>query len=100
MIVKRLGRPGSRQSLRKSSARTHEGPAHGDSVGRAASRTRPPSLDHPKGEVGIEFMAVTDTSGDQPVTYQVPFSCRGAPIAGSDAALIGTTWTSTPRRWC
>ncbi|MGW3657619.1 maltokinase N-terminal cap-like domain-containing protein [Streptomyces sp. NPDC005151] len=48
-------------------------------------------LDDPEGEVGIEFMAVTDTSGDQPVTYQVPFSYRGAPIAGADAALIGTT---------
>ncbi|WP_392874357.1 1,4-alpha-glucan branching protein [Streptomyces sp. LN499] len=48
-------------------------------------------LDDPKGEVGIEFMAVTDTSGDQPVTYQVPFSYRGAPIVGADQALIGTT---------
>lgn len=48
-------------------------------------------LDDPDGEVGIEFMMVTDTSGDQPVTYQVPFSYRGAPIAGADAALIGTT---------
>ncbi|MER6611552.1 1,4-alpha-glucan branching protein [Streptomyces sp. NPDC000927] len=48
-------------------------------------------LDDPEGEVGIEFMAATDTSGDQPVTYQVPFSYRGAPIAGADEALIGTT---------
>ncbi|MEU6013955.1 1,4-alpha-glucan branching protein [Streptomyces sp. NPDC047515] len=48
-------------------------------------------LDDPEGEVGIEFMAVTDTSGDHPVTYQVPFSYRGAPIAGADEALIGTT---------
>ncbi|MFE7402598.1 1,4-alpha-glucan branching protein [Streptomyces sp. NPDC057557] len=48
-------------------------------------------LDDPEGEVGIEFMAVTDTSGDQPVTYQVPFSYRGAPVPGADAALIGTT---------
>ncbi|MFJ7493256.1 1,4-alpha-glucan branching protein [Streptomyces sp. NPDC097727] len=48
-------------------------------------------LDDPEGEVGIEFMAVTDTSGDQPVTYHVPFSYRGAPIAGADEALIGTT---------
>ncbi|MFE4327877.1 1,4-alpha-glucan branching protein [Streptomyces sp. NPDC056831] len=48
-------------------------------------------LDDPEGEVGIEVMAVTDTSGDQPVTYQVPFSYRGAPIAGADQALIGTT---------
>ncbi|MFG3533082.1 1,4-alpha-glucan branching protein [Streptomyces sp. NPDC047917] len=48
-------------------------------------------LDDPKGEVGIEFMVVTDTSGDQPITYQVPFSYRGAPLAGADDALIGTT---------
>ncbi|MFF3733509.1 1,4-alpha-glucan branching protein [Streptomyces sp. NPDC002476] len=48
-------------------------------------------LDDPEGEVGIEFMAVTDTSGAQPVNYQVPFSYRGAPIAGADEALIGTT---------
>jgi len=48
-------------------------------------------LDDPEGEVGIEFMAVTDTSGDQPVTYQVPFSYRSAPVAGADEALIGTS---------
>ncbi|MFJ9680826.1 1,4-alpha-glucan branching protein [Streptomyces sp. NPDC101194] len=48
-------------------------------------------LDDPEGEVGIEFMAVTDTSGDQPVTYHVPFTYRSAPIAGADAALVGTT---------
>ncbi|WP_335937115.1 maltokinase N-terminal cap-like domain-containing protein [Streptomyces sp. PTD5-9] len=48
-------------------------------------------LDDPEGEVGIEFMAVTDASGDRPVTYQVPFSYRGAPMAGADEALIGTT---------
>ncbi|MER5360898.1 1,4-alpha-glucan branching protein [Streptomyces sp. NPDC002785] len=55
------------------------------------SRTGGFRLDDPEGEVGIEFMAVTDTSVDQPVTYQVPFSYRGAPIAGADEALIGTT---------
>ncbi|MFD3654769.1 1,4-alpha-glucan branching protein [Streptomyces sp. NPDC058620] len=48
-------------------------------------------LDDPEGEVGIEFMTVTDTSGDQPVMYQVLFSYRGAPIVGGDEALIGTT---------
>lgn len=48
-------------------------------------------LDDPEGEVGIEFMAATDTSGDQSVTYHVPFSYRGAPIPGADEALIGTT---------
>ncbi|MFE7619414.1 1,4-alpha-glucan branching protein [Streptomyces sp. NPDC057496] len=48
-------------------------------------------LDDPEGEVGIEFMAVTDTSGAEPVTYQVPFTYRGAPLAGADEALIGTS---------
>ncbi|MFD4763916.1 1,4-alpha-glucan branching protein [Streptomyces sp. NPDC058439] len=48
-------------------------------------------LDDPEGEVGIEFMVATDTSGDQPVSYQIPFSYRGAPIPGADEALIGTT---------
>ncbi|MFE7038509.1 1,4-alpha-glucan branching protein [Streptomyces atratus] len=48
-------------------------------------------LDDPKGEVGIEFMVVTDTSGDQPAEYQVLFSYRGAPLPGADDALIGTT---------
>ncbi|WP_327296026.1 MULTISPECIES: maltokinase N-terminal cap-like domain-containing protein [unclassified Streptomyces] len=48
-------------------------------------------LDDPTGEVGIEFMLVTDASGDEPVTYQVPFSYRGAPLEGAgDEALIGT----------
>ncbi|MFE6668342.1 1,4-alpha-glucan branching protein [Streptomyces sp. NPDC057697] len=48
-------------------------------------------LDDPEGEVGIEFMAVTDTSGAQPVTYQVPFSYRDAPLPGAEEALIGTS---------
>ncbi|MFF8916754.1 1,4-alpha-glucan branching protein [Streptomyces sp. NPDC015032] len=47
-------------------------------------------LDDPAGEVGIEFLAATDTSGGQPVTYHVPFSYRGAPIPGGDEELIGT----------
>ncbi|MGN9791042.1 maltokinase N-terminal cap-like domain-containing protein [Streptomyces sp. OZ13] len=49
-------------------------------------------LDDPKGEVGIEFMVVTDTSGDRPRSYHVPLSYRGAPLEGADAAaLIGTS---------
>jgi hypothetical protein len=48
-------------------------------------------LDDPRGEVGIEFMAVADTSGPEPVLYQVPMTYRGAPLDGADAALIGTT---------
>jgi hypothetical protein len=47
-------------------------------------------LDDPAGEVGIDFMVVTDSSGDRPVTYHVPLSYRGAPLDGADDALIGT----------
>lgn len=48
-------------------------------------------LDDPDGEVGIEFMVVTDGSGDRPCIYHVPLSYRGAPLDGADDALIGTT---------
>ncbi|GLW22351.1 hypothetical protein Mame01_23940 [Microbispora amethystogenes] len=48
-------------------------------------------LDDPQGEVGIEFMVVTDESGDEPLSYLVPLSYRGAPLDGADHALIGTT---------
>jgi hypothetical protein len=47
-------------------------------------------LDDPAGEVGIEFMVVTDSSGDQRVSYHVPLSYRAAPLDGADDALIGT----------
>ncbi|NEB79681.1 1,4-alpha-glucan branching protein [Streptomyces sp. SID14478] len=48
-------------------------------------------LDDPAGEVGIEFMAVTDASGPEPVTYHVPLTYRGAPLADAPGdALIGT----------
>lgn len=43
-------------------------------------------LDDPAGEVGIEFMVVTDG----PVTYHVPLTYRGSPLDGADDALIGT----------
>ncbi|MCQ4080638.1 1,4-alpha-glucan branching protein [Streptomyces sp. RB6PN25] len=57
-------------------------------------------LDDPQGEVGIEFMAVTDESGDRSRTYQVPFSYRGAPLGGADHALIGTAEHGVlGRRW-
>jgi len=48
-------------------------------------------LDDPEGEVGIEFMAATDTAGDRPRTYHVPMTYRGAPLDGAEEALIGTT---------
>ncbi|MEW2115945.1 1,4-alpha-glucan branching protein [Streptomyces sp. NPDC005474] len=48
-------------------------------------------LDDPDGEVGLEFMVVTDTSGEEPVSYHVPLSYRGAPLDGADHALVGTS---------
>ncbi|MFF4288789.1 1,4-alpha-glucan branching protein [Streptomyces sp. NPDC001633] len=57
-------------------------------------------LDDPEGEVGLEFMAVTDASGDRPVTYHVPLSYRGAPLEGSAHALVGNTEHGVlGRRW-
>jgi Maltokinase N-terminal cap domain len=47
-------------------------------------------LEDPEGEVGIEFMVVTNESGDQPTTYHVPLTYRGAPLGGADDVLIGT----------
>ncbi|WP_282797283.1 1,4-alpha-glucan branching protein [Streptomyces sp. CC224B] len=47
-------------------------------------------LDDPAGEVGIEFIVVTDTSGADPVTYLVPLTYRGAPLEGAEHALVGT----------
>ncbi|MFD7325984.1 1,4-alpha-glucan branching protein [Streptomyces sp. NPDC059875] len=48
-------------------------------------------LDDPQGEVGIEFMVVTDGSGDGAVAYHLPLTYRGAPLDGADAALVGTS---------
>jgi hypothetical protein len=57
-------------------------------------------LDDPDGEVGLEFMAATDSSGDEPVTYHVPLSYRGAPLPDGDGALIGTAEHGVlGRRW-
>ncbi|MEU1850377.1 1,4-alpha-glucan branching protein [Streptomyces sp. NPDC019990] len=47
-------------------------------------------LDDPEGEVGIEFMVVTDVSGPEPVHYLVPLTYRGAPLDGAEHALVGT----------
>lgn len=48
-------------------------------------------LDDPSGEVGIEFMAVRDDSGERAVVYHVPMTYRGAPLDGGEDALIGTS---------
>ncbi|MCX5205331.1 1,4-alpha-glucan branching protein [Streptomyces sp. NBC_00237] len=48
-------------------------------------------LDDPEGTTGMEFMVVTDTSGDSPVAYHVPVTYRGVPLEGAaEQALIGT----------
>ncbi|MBO0772239.1 MAG: 1,4-alpha-glucan branching protein [Actinobacteria bacterium] len=47
-------------------------------------------LDDPQGAVGIEFMVVTDASGDPASTYQVPLTYRGHALASAAGALIGT----------
>jgi hypothetical protein len=43
-------------------------------------------LDDPEGEVGIEFMVVTDGTG----AYLVPLTYRAAPLPGAEHALVGT----------
>lgn len=47
-------------------------------------------LDDPRGEVGIEFMVVTDDAGTEPVSHLVPLTYRGAPLDGAEHALVGT----------
>ncbi|KAB2381608.1 maltokinase N-terminal cap-like domain-containing protein [Actinomadura montaniterrae] len=55
-------------------------------------------LDDPDGEVGIEFIVVTDTS--RPTTYLAPLTYRGAPLDGADHALVGTMEHGVlGRRW-
>jgi hypothetical protein len=40
-------------------------------------------LDDPQGEVGIEFVVVTDGPGDRAITCQVPLTHRPRAIAGA-----------------
>lgn len=57
-------------------------------------------LDDPQGEVGIEFLVVTDTSGTHPTSYLVPLTYRGAPLDGAEHALVGTMEHGVlGRRW-
>jgi hypothetical protein len=48
-------------------------------------------LDDPLGEVGIEFMVVTDGSDDSAVSYLVPLTYRASALDDADGALVGTT---------
>jgi hypothetical protein len=57
-------------------------------------------LDDPAGEVGIEFMVVTDGSGESAISYLAPLTYRASALAGADAALVGTTEHGVlGRRW-
>ncbi len=57
-------------------------------------------LDDPAGDVGIEFMVVTDGSGNRATTYQVPLTYRAGPLAGAEGGLIGTAEHGVlGRRW-
>jgi hypothetical protein len=61
----------------------YTGPAEPDLTKVAAFR-----FDDPAGEVGVETMLVR--AGDGPV-LQVPLTYRGAPLAGAEPWLVGTT---------
>src|SRR5580693_6630857 len=70
--------------------------------GRAAELARAGGfrLDDPEGEVGIEFMVVTDGADDQAASYLTPMTYRASALAGADDALIGTTEHGVlGRRW-
>jgi hypothetical protein len=57
-------------------------------------------LDDPQGEVGIEFIVVTETSGTHPTNYLVPLTYRGAPLDEAEHALVGTMEHGVlGRRW-
>ncbi|MEU0990266.1 1,4-alpha-glucan branching protein [Streptomyces sp. NPDC005953] len=57
-------------------------------------------LDDPSGEVGIEFIVVTDAVGPRPTDYLVPLTYRGAPLEGAENALVGTMEHGVlGRRW-
>lgn len=57
-------------------------------------------LDDPEGEVGIEFMVVTDASGGRAAAYQVPMTYRAQALASAAAGLIGTAEHGVlGRRW-
>ena len=57
-------------------------------------------LDDPQGEVGIEFMVVTDGPGYGATAYQVPLTYRAGELAGACGGLIGTSEHGVlGRRW-
>jgi len=78
------------------SRRWYQGGAGGPVLAKAGGFR----LDDPEGEVGIEFMVVTDTAGTPPVTYLTPLTYRDAPLDGAEHALVGTAEHGVlGRRW-
>lgn len=66
----------------------------------ALSRSGGFRLDDPAGEVGLEFLFVTDGAAGEETTYHVPLAYRGAPLSGAEAGLIGTSEHGVlGRRW-
>lgn len=71
-------------------------------TGRPVTLTRAGGfrLDDPAGEVGIEFVFVTDGTDGHETTYHVPLAYRGAPLPEADEGLIGTSEHGVlGRRW-
>jgi hypothetical protein len=57
-------------------------------------------LDDPAGEVGLEFVFVTDGAEGEETTYHVPLAYRGAPLPDADEGLVGTSEHGVlGRRW-
>lgn len=47
-------------------------------------------LQDPAGKAEISIHLLVDESGKEPITYQVPLTCRSAPLAGADHALVAS----------
>jgi hypothetical protein len=62
-------------------------------TGRPPALTRAGGLrlDDPAGDVGIEFIFVTDGVEGEETTYHVPLAYRGAPLPEAEEGLIGTS---------
>jgi hypothetical protein len=57
-------------------------------------------LDDPAGDVGIEFVFVTDATEGEETTYHVPLAYRGAPLPEAQEGLLGTSEHGVlGRRW-
>jgi Maltokinase N-terminal cap domain len=57
----------------------------------ALSRAGGFRLDDPAGEVGLEFMLVTDSAGGGETTYFVPLAYRAEPLPETEDGLVGTS---------